>query len=379
MARRSVSTLVCADTFSHSYNVCISSNGWVYSFGNQEKGSHGHKEQIIIPTRIPSLKNIIGIDCGYKHTICLDVNGNVYTFGCNESGELGVGIGRQELPFTHEIQKVNLPPIKQVRCGDNFSLCVSEEGNVYSFGSNNIGQLGLNGTENRNFPHKIESLDNIEFVECGNSFTICKTLNNEVYSWGYNHYGQLSCSKSYIFTPCKYHEWPEDIVDIKCGYSHILVLTSTQEVYSSGNNDNGQLGRATIYKYSNTLQKVEVLSDIIQIECGEHHSLCIDMNHNLIVFGLNSLGQLGLGDNDNRNTPIKHPSLSNIIDVSSRGLHTFIKTSCNEVYAFGRNIYSQLGIKTEDDNQITPIRVFEDNEDIWFSNINKSKAKSARF
>ena len=33
----------------------------------------------------------------------------------------------------------------------------------------------------------------------------------------------------------------------------------------------------------------------------------------------------------------------------------------------------------ENDNQITPIRVFEDNEDIWFSNINKSKAKSARF
>ena len=37
-----------------------------------------------------------------------------------------------------------------------------------------------------------------------------------------------------------------------------------------------------------------------------------------------------------------------------------------------------LGIETEDNKQITPIRVFEDNEDIWFSNINKSKAKSAR-
>ena len=74
----------------------------------------------------------------------------------------------------------------------------------------------------------------------------------------------------------------------------------------------------------------------------------------------------------------KVTALSNIIDIS-KGEQTFIKTSNNEIYAFGRNEYSKLGIKTEDDNQITPIRVFEDNEDIWFSNINKSKAKSARF
>ena len=77
-------------------------------------------------------------------------------------------------------------------------------------------------------------------------------------------------------------------------------------------------------------------------------------------------------------TPMKHPSLSNIIDISKGGNNTFVKTSNNEIYAFGYNQYSQLGIKTENRNQITPIRVFEDNEDIWFSNINKSKAKSAR-
>ena len=42
-------------------------------------------------------------------------------------------------------------------------------------------------------------------------------------------------------------------------------------------------------------------------------------------------------------------------------------------------MFLQLGIKTENEYQIIPIRVFGDNEDIWFSNINKSKAKSARF
>ena len=64
---------------------------------------------------------------------------------------------------------------------------------------------------------------------------------------------------------------------------------------------------------------------------------------------------------------------------SKGGCNTFVKTSNNEIYAFGSNKFSQLGIKTEYKKQLTPIRVFEDNEDIWYSNINNSKAKSARF
>merc|ERR1739848_369081 len=124
-------------------------------------------------------------------------------------------------------------------------------------------------------------------------------------------------------------------------------------------------------------QKIEDLSEIIRIECGYYHSLCTDINNDLYVFGFNKFGQLGLGDTNNRNKPIKHPSLSNIIDISKGGIHSFVKTSNNEIYAFGKNYYSQLGIKPEDKKQLTPIRVFEDNEDIWCSNV-KPKAKSAR-
>ena len=124
---------------------------------------------------------------------------------------------------------------------------------------------------------------------------------------------------------------------------------------------------------------LQFLPEITRIECGYNHSICIDINNDLYVFGSNSSRQLGLGDDDNRNKPTKHPSLLNIIDISKGGFNTFVKTSNNEIYAFGRNTYSQLGIETEDNYQITPSRVFEDNEDIWFSNINKSKQKSARF
>ena len=73
-----------------------------------------------------------------------------------------------------------------------------------------------------------------------------------------------------------------------------------------------------------------------------------------------------------------HPSLSNIIDISSKGDHTFVKTSNNEIYAFGRNEDFQLGIKSEQEIQTVPIHVFQNNENIWCSNLLTSKAKSAR-
>ena len=105
--------------------------------------------------------------------------------------------------------------------------------------------------------------------------------------------------------------------------------------------------------------------------------MCINANYDLYVFGDNFYGQLGLRDIDNRRQPIKHP-ISNIIDISSGGNRTFVKTSNNEIYAFGNNSYSQLGTITEDEDELIPIRVFQENEDFWYSNTERSKTKSAR-
>jgi len=76
--------------------------------------------------------------------------------------------------------------------------------------------------------------------------------------------------------------------------------------------------------------------------------------------------------------------LRNVIDVSKGGDFTFVKTSDNEIYAFGNNRYSQLGIETKDIFQTKPIKVLQGKEDIWNSKqisesfLKKWRAKSAR-
>ena len=360
--------------------MCISDEGNLYSFGFSGNHAHGHEEDHVFPPKIiPTLNNIQSIAIGETHSVALNNNGNVFTFGCNRYGALGISVGEDILEFTHLPQKVNLPLCKQIACGDNFTICLTNEGLAYSFGYNNDGQLGIGNIERSySSPQIIASLKDIEFIECGVKHVFCKTLNNEIYCWGGNASGNLGIGNTdNQNTPILCSSLPyEIIVDIKCGYNYTLILTVNGNLFSCGNNKDCQLGRNTNGDFSSIFEKLEEFSEIIRIECGDSHSMCLDSNHDFYVFGDNAFGQLGLGDYPDSFTPIKHP-LSNIIDISSGGNHSFVKTSKSEIYAFGKNDYLQLGINHR--KVLTPIRVFEDNEDIWISNINKSKQKSARF
>ena len=378
---RVLSTIVCADVYPNGFTLCISTGEDVYSFGEDNSGALGHStdHHVPIPRMILGLHNIKAIACGFMHTICLDYSENVFGFGSNLFGQLGI----ESEPCIREPVPISLPAIKQISCGSHFTICVSEDRELYSFGANTSGQIGIGEERDINFnsPQKIESLENVDFVECGSGHVICRLLTGDVFSWGYNGKGQLGIGNMDMqFSPCKCVDWPDNIVDIKCGSSFALVLTSNLEVYSVGSNQYGQLGRSTFDDFSCNLECIASLSNknIVRIECGSSHSMCIDSSKQLYVFGANFFGQLGLDDFEDRYKITIHPTLSNIIDISKGGIHTFVKTSDNQIYAFGRNHLTQLGTTTKIENQLSPIQVFQENVDIWNTSIVNSRAKSAR-
>ena len=69
--------------------------------------------------------------CGLYHTITLSDDGTVYSFGSNEGGALGLGHNKSvSLPTPIP----NLPKINVISCGWYFSICVDDEGFIWSFG-----------------------------------------------------------------------------------------------------------------------------------------------------------------------------------------------------------------------------------------------------
>ena len=373
----SSSSIIC--TLNNTF--CISDDFLVYILGDIDNYISNNNNIRHIPRLIEGIYDIKTIDCGISHILCLNFNGNVFSFGANICGQLGIGKSSNGLSRTYILQKIDIPPCKQIACGEEFSMCLTEEGSLYSFGSNVYGQLGLGRRYNGYFfPQLIPDLHNVEYIVCGHYHSICKTYNNTYYGWGANNNGQLGHIECGIYNkPILCNNYPDDIISIKCGHIHTLLLTLEGNIYSFGDNYDGQLGLDDgDIKQTNTPTLIRNVPEIRRIECGQFHCLCIDINDNLWVFGSNDYGQLGLGDKKNRYKPIFHPILSNIMDISSKGYSTFVKILDDKIYAFGANTYFQLGIKVSEKPQLSPIQVFQDNENIWGSFTGKSKQKSAR-
>ena len=380
--------------FGESFTMCIGSDGNVYSFGYSKKRVHGHEKlRMRIPMQINNLKNIKMIDCTINNSIFLNYDGCVFILGDNYGSTLKIHESRKKLKCSHIPRKINAPPCKQVCCSWRFSFLLSEDNVLYSLCKDYINYQNIESQINitdinlstyDDTPQLITMKHNVEYVVCGGYHSICKTYDNKFYYCVYNKNDYLTgidIYKSYKFTRCL--NWPDNIISIKCGNYHRLLLTSKGYVYSLGSNRRGQLGINN--KIMRSVCVPILISDIPKIkriECGDLHSMLIDENDYLWVFGDNTHKQLGLGDIKRIYNPILHPILPNIMDISSRGIHTFVKTFDNKIYGLGNNNYSQLKIKTSQEyhpilfqSQKVPIQTLIDDEDIWCSTIGKSKQK----
>merc|ERR1712000_683196 len=90
--------------------------------------------------------------CGSNHTITLSNDGTLYCFGYNGNGELGLG-HNYDISIPSQISKspsrvFGLPKIRQVSCGQNFTVCIDCEGSLWTFGHNGDGQLGTGNKTN---------------------------------------------------------------------------------------------------------------------------------------------------------------------------------------------------------------------------------------
>jgi alpha-tubulin suppressor-like RCC1 family protein len=85
--------------------------------------------------------NICQISCGGSHTLLLNKDGNVFSYGSkNKYGQLGHG---DEVTVEEPTQIKGVKDIVSMACGDNHSLLISKDGDVYSFGNGQYGQLGI--------------------------------------------------------------------------------------------------------------------------------------------------------------------------------------------------------------------------------------------
>jgi hypothetical protein len=209
------------------------------------------------------------------------------------------------------------------------------------------------------------------------------TDTGEVWVWGYNQYGELGVGNTAIvYTPQKLTALSGvTVVDIQVptidsnyvNYWHVLFLTSTGAVYSCGYNGSGQLGIANTT--SQSTPQLLAKSNFTSIYAYNFYSAGIDSNGDLYTWGNNNYGQLGLGDTTNRNVPTivnafggesvtKFSGFFNYYSNTYR-YNSFAMLSTGAIYGWGRNDNYDLGLgNTSQYNTPQLIPVGTDNLDI---------------
>ncbi|EDV21812.1 uncharacterized protein TRIADDRAFT_59918 [Trichoplax adhaerens] len=277
----------------------------------------------------------------------------MFAWGKAIEGQLGLG-GIDEnciLKATHVDLTTN-HTIKLISCGLNHTILLLQDGQIYSCGSNDYGQTGRQ-RNNKRFA-RIDAFESMRITNVssnGANHNLAINDKNCIYAWGDNSDGQLGVTdqnlKQFYRTPRQIKSLSKfAVVQVACGQSHSLAVINDGTVFSWGSNRYGQLG---IDSNVSSVEPKQILKlsgfYIVQIAAGGAHSLAITNSGALLTWGKNSFGQLGLGTNDGVLSPTCVSSLrSQHIAYAACGEdHTAVLTKEGGVFTFGAGSSGQLG------------------------------------
>ncbi|XP_022611708.1 secretion-regulating guanine nucleotide exchange factor isoform X1 [Seriola dumerili] len=317
------------------HSVFVTENGEVFVCGQNNRGQLGlgHNTDISTLQLCPSLnQTVTNVTCGWDFTLLLTDCGQVLACGSNAFGQLGVGPTVRhsaDLLFVECLKD----PVVSVAAGLRHSLAVTDSGCVYQWGT------GLFSLAKRALsPHPIPShlcskvpclvpgLDQKtpHLVAAGSAHCVCLTEDGDLFLWGSNKHGQLTTTEPFLSSPTLLKRSlldGEKVINLWSGWTHIVAQTESGRVFTWGRGGYGQLGRQASINQNPEQQsagalaeggnqevclpaEVKVLNGATQIACGSEHNLAI-VGGCLLSWGWNEHGMCG----DGSQTDVFQPQL----------------------------------------------------------------------
>ncbi|ESO94172.1 hypothetical protein LOTGIDRAFT_74050, partial [Lottia gigantea] len=256
---------------------------------------------------------------------------------------------------------VNNDKVVDISCGDQHTVLAAASGRVFVFGSNAHGQLGLGHSNTMSKPTCIKSLkgEKVKLVACGRSHTVFSTESGSVYSCGNNTEGQLGYKGSRdVLDPQQIKGLDQQQIKmLSCGTDHTVVLNEEGSVYVWGSGDDGKLG---LGGEESCLGPTELKLDetVSCISCGYYHTALVTASGKLYTFGEMDDGKLGLERTVEEALKPEMVSIpEKVIQVSCGGSHTAVLTENGLVYTFGDGAHGQLGHGTHTLQSTSPLRL----------------------
>lgn len=245
------------------------------------------------------------LSAGLSHTAYVDEHGTLWSWGSNQEGQLGAET--QETGVDREGNQVAvsgtslavLEDVRSVAAGGDFTVALKTDGTLWAWGGNDYGQLG-NGTLNSvSAPQQV--LDNVTAVSAGANATAAVRSDGTLWTWGDNLYGQLGDgTRDSMSAP---HQVLAAVRFAVMGDYHAAAISTDGTLYTWGSNLDGQLGTGglgdtTDEETGATLQltpaAVSLPAAVSNVTVGAGHTAAILSDGTLWTWGRNDAMQLGL-------------------------------------------------------------------------------------
>lgn len=310
------------------FNLAVSSEGETLSWGYNAFGQLGNNSTVRSPAAVAvdtsgilAGKSVIAVAGGDNHSLALTTDGKVYSWGSNYEGVLGHGGSNSSVPVAVDTSGVLAGrTVTAIAAGDAHSLALDAEGRLFSWGDNDYGQLGNDGSLSSPVPVSVVSSGmllgkTIVAIAAGEDHSMALSADGQVFAWGANSYGQLGTggttnSRVPVKVDASGTLAGKTVIAIAAGEFFSMALTSEGRVVTWGRNLYGQLGDNSTTDSSSPVAVITTgaLADktVVSIAAGFGHCLARTADGQVVGWGLNGDGQLG--NDTNTNSPVPVPA-----------------------------------------------------------------------
>ena len=175
----------------------VATDGTLWTWGDCSGGlcGLGNGTRYSSPKQVGALTTWATVSVGWAHTLATQTDGTLWAYGKNTAGQLG--LGNTTSPYSSPVQVGALTTWLAAAAGRYFSMAIKTDGTIWSWGSNNTGQLGINNTTYKSSPVQVGALTTwlSTSLSTGHGNTGATVGTNvadaRLYCWGNNFQGSL--------------------------------------------------------------------------------------------------------------------------------------------------------------------------------------------
>jgi alpha-tubulin suppressor-like RCC1 family protein len=320
----------------------------LYAWGSNSFGTLGlnNTTNRSSPVQVGSLQTWTKISVGASRSAAGILNtGELYAWGGNANGQLGLG---NITDYSSPKQVGALKTWVEVAQADAIAGAIKADGTLWTWGKNNSGQLGLGDNTNRSSPTQVGALTNWSLLTTSyRNFTAIKT-DGTLWTWGYNGVGQLGVGTSGAGTqrssPVQVGaltNWAK-LNRTQDSYDVAAAIKTDGTLWTWGRATDGVLGHGNTTNYSSPKQ-VGALTNWSLISVDTTCAGAIKTDGTLWTWGGNASGQLGLGNKTSYSSPKQLGAATDWSKISIGDNAMLAVKTGGTLWSWGRGTSGQLG------------------------------------